>query len=829
MRGGLTQEWFKGFPYHFACPDSPDGAVSGAGIQLISAGLPERILRNSIPVMFFPHLQPALSPPCLSRRRFLGGSLVGAAGAFGAAFGPGGFDLRAAGEPGAGILPEGGAPEPVKFPHFPDALHAFVWRNWALIPAERLALTVGAKPEEITALGKSMGLPEAAPPKDALKRGALTIIRRNWHLLPYDQLLTLLGWSAEELAYTLREDDFFYIKLGSLKPRCPTLKWSPPDEAARRQASWIGKVLREEFPDTGTLCGKDPLFSFVDRLARLPAGAAPSPPARETDQAKGKEPLRMCYSCFGLYGDPLLTPELDPYPEGLLLRLRESGVNAVWLPALLTRLSPFPWDKSVSEGFEKRRASLRSMVSRAREYGISVILYLNEPRMMPLPFFKDRERLRGVVSGDHAALCTSVPEVQEYLAGAIADLCRAVPDLGGFFTISASENPTNCWSHGAGASCPHCGPRGPAAIIAELHGVLSRGIGNAGGKHRLIAWDWGWGDWAEEAIQALPAQAELMSVSEWGLPITRGGIASEVGEYCLSATGPGPRALKHWQAAKARGLRVIAKIQASLSWEFSAAPWLPVVNQAANHAKALRQAGVTDLMLGWTLGGAPSPNFESLDAGPEAAARRRAGDRAPALLSFWEKCSQAIREFPFHISVVYQAPLQFGPANLIWLKPTGYKAAMVGLAYDDLESWRAIYPADVLIRQLEKTASGFQDAIAACRAAFPDAPPAVRQEMDFAETAAIHWQSVAIQSRWILARSSADGSASDKIKSRASFPTDGPFEYLMSEITLARRLHALQSGDARIGFEASNQYYYTPLDLVEKVLCCRHLLATLPR
>src|SRR6185295_4969177 len=45
-----------------------------------------------------------------------------------------------------------------------------------------------------------------------------------------------------------------------------------------------------------------------------------------------------------------------------------------------------------------------------------------------------------------------------------------------------------------------------------------------------------------------------------------------------------------------------------------------------------------------------------------------------------------------------------------------------------------------------------------------------------------------------------------------------------NEIELARRLHALQTRDSRIGFEASNQYYYVPLDLAEKVLNCRDLL-----
>jgi hypothetical protein len=50
---------------------------------------------------------------------------------------------------------------------------------------------------------------------------------------------------------------------------------------------------------------------------------------------------------------------------------------------------------------------------------------------------------------------------------------------------------------------------------------------------------------------------------------------------------------------------------------------------------------------------------------------------------------------------------------------------------------------------------------------------------------------------------------------------------LQDEIALARRLHEIQSSDSRIGFEASNQYYYVPVDLIEKVLNCHELLAGL--
>jgi len=51
---------------------------------------------------------------------------------------------------------------------------------------------------------------------------------------------------------------------------------------------------------------------------------------------------------------------------------------------------------------------------------------------------------------------------------------------------------------------------------------------------------------------------------------------------------------------------------------------------------------------------------------------------------------------------------------------------------------------------------------------------------------------------------------------------------MAAETTLARRLHSLQSRDARLGFEASNQYFDIPLDLVEKVVNCRWLAATRP-
>ena len=48
-----------------------------------------------------------------------------------------------------------------------------------------------------------------------------------------------------------------------------------------------------------------------------------------------------------------------------------------------------------------------------------------------------------------------------------------------------------------------------------------------------------------------------------------------------------------------------------------------------------------------------------------------------------------------------------------------------------------------------------------------------------------------------------------------------------SEARLARALDDLALDDSRIGFESSNQYYYMPLDLVEKVVNCESIAAGL--
>jgi hypothetical protein len=769
-----------------------------------------------------------------SRRGFLKTASVVTAGL---AFGETAFSANPAPTRAPGLtiaeLPKGAAPMPVACPHFPTRLHAFVWRNWPLVPVDRMAEVIEAKPADIRRLGAAMGL--GKPPRitrEQQRRSYITVIRRNWHLLPYEQLLTLLQWTPEEMAYTLREDDFLYIKLGNLKPQCEPLRFQPSNEMTRQRERVVAAIIQRELPN-GAANSADPLFSFVADLSSKPSSSSVRPPT-------SGDSLRFCYSYFALYGDPLLDTEFPPYTDGYLARLAASGVNGVWLQGELSRLAPYPWNPKFGERYEERLKNLRALVAQAGRHGIRVFLYLNEPRALPLAFFETHPQLKGAVEGDHAVPCTSVLEVQKFLRDSVTTICSAVPDLGGFLTITASENLTNCWSHGGGAQCPRCGKRPPADVIAEVNRLFFEGIQKSGSTARLLAWDWGWNDsWAADIINQLPKEVSLMSVSEWSLPIERGGVKNTVGEYSISSVGPGPRAQRHWELARKRGLKTIAKIQAGNTWELSAVPYIPAMENVARHAVNLRGAQVDGLMLGWTLGGYPSPNLEivaeALASGSAATAMNNVAERrfgtalAPAIVAAWHEFSVAFSEFPYDGGVVYNAPQQYGPANLLWAAPTGYHATMVGFPYDDLDAWRSVYPPEIFISQLEKVADGFDQALVQLRkvaSAVTDKLSkserrAFEAELRVAEAAAIHFRSTANQARFVAARRALLASKSSEDTTRQI----DVLEYVVTEeLSLARRLHSIQSRDSRIGFEASNHYFYVPVDLAEKILNCRDLL-----
>ncbi|MBN2311407.1 MAG: hypothetical protein JXR94_20690, partial [Candidatus Hydrogenedentes bacterium] len=140
--------------------------------------------------------------------------------------------------------------------------------------------------------------------------------------------------------------------------------------------------------------------------------------------------------------------------------------------------------------------------------------------------------------------------------------------------------------------------------------------------------------------------------------------------------------------------------------------------------------------------------------------------------------------------------------------------------------WRIVFPPEVFVGQFQKMADGFQQTLEALRQAAAGVKvkgpyaKAFAAEQDVAEVCAIHFRSVANQARFILAR---DALAAAKDADAAKGPLDTLEALLEDEIRLAVRLHTIQGRDSRFGFEASNHYFYIPVDLAEKVVNCRDL------
>lgn len=198
----------------------------------------------------------------------------------------------------------------------------------------------------------------------------------------------------------------------------------------------------------------------------------------------------------------------------------------------------------------------------------------------------------------------------------------------------------------------------------------------------------------------------------------------------------------------------------------------------------------------------------------------------PIARKAWTAFSKAFEGYPYSGSTLYTGPQQYGPANLLYEKATGYKATMVGFPYDDLKSWRGIYPDSVFIRQFNLVAEGWLKGLEYFRQIKNISDSLHRQtalsDERIAAAAYLHFASVVNQARFIIYRDSlADKSLTPGIRKSLK---KNIRSILRNEMILAAELFRICREDSRIGYEASNQYYYVEQDLIEKILNCQRLL-----
>lgn len=690
----------------------------------------------------------------------------------------------------------------LNLPHFPSRLHAAVFRLWECVPAERIACALGLELSCIQDVANSMGLPAQRVCADWMTRGYITIIRNVWHVLPYENLLRLLNLSEEQLANVLKEDDFFGEKLGGYKPYCEPIVPVTFDGAQTEQLSRIYALTKQHFAD---------LFEGAVPFDFFRAAREQGTPGEET------EGLRLIYSYCGLYATALDCDISLSYPEKMLSMYRELGVNAIWLPAVLYQLVPFPFDKSYSKGWEQRQQRLRELIARAAEYGIKVYLYLNEPRCMPNAFFDAHPELLGRRDADYSALCTQNPAVMTYLRSAVRTLCKSAPGLGGFFVITCSENLTHCKSKMVGTECPLCRDIPIERLVSEVLRAICEESSAVDPKMRTIAWTWAWDDFMTEqqmraCIDALPPEIIIQSNSEAMLEFERGGVGGHVRDYSISIPGPAPLAKRIWQYAQEKGHEVCAKVQINTSWECSTLPFLPVFDLIREHMIGLKDAGVDHLMLSWTLGGYPSISLkiasECLRDPSEQAYRAllacEFGAYADTVYASSKVFSEAFSAFPFDLRSLYFGPQNAGPSNLLYSAPSGFDASMTCYCYDALDTWRAIYPRNTYLALWQQLSERWHKGVEM----LGDMPDCEYKQMALAADAI--FSSCCAQVRFIMAREQGD--------------TETMKALVAKEQQNALALYHLMQKNPHVGYEAANHYYYNKGMLAEKVISCAQII-----
>lgn len=710
------------------------------------------------------------------------------------------------------ILPHGSAPEAITPDHFPAIFQAVIFRNWNIVPVKRIASALNSDISEVMLHAEKMGL--NTPPSNSdiwLKRGYVSIIRTNWHLLDYEGILKLLEWTPEKLFDVLQNEDFLWTKLGGLKPECPPLHCRPLSDEEEKATAKIAEIVKK-YPHSDH---DEQPFSFVSKFSA----------AKKQAETENSGNLYIAYSYSALYGDPLTMTELDPYPDELLQALAAKGINGIWIPGILYQLHYWQDAPQLSQNHELRIKNLNKLIAKAAKYGMKVFMYLNEPRGLSSQMFPVNSSVHTKylevesIEKNVFSMCTSKPAVLQYLANGIKELFSSAPGLGGAFMITQSENITHCGSRFSPwltPPCPRCGSRPRTDIVTEILKTIADAAHSVSPEAEIICWDWGWDkNWIKDIADKLPSHTSIMTVSENMVPVEFGGIKTEVADYSLSHPGPGEKARYIWQTAEKYGLKNFAKIQISTTWECSAVPYIPVTKLLDEHLQKLRDTGIKNFVTNWTLGGYPSINMDLLQMSHPEMVRKNFGEKAEKNITLaLENFSEAFRNFPFDVGVIYKSPHNIGPANPLYHKPTGYNATMVGMPYDDISKWVGPYTAEIYCECMQKLCRRWEKGLQYLQAAENDI------ESDFK---ANYHDLLSVSEACYCSFASALNQARYVNELRGSDKVIKIQELLNDEIKLAAKLLDLARKDSRLGFEATNHYAYTHNELLEKIINCEYI------
>jgi len=452
----------------------------------------------------------------------------------------------------------------------------------------------------------------------------------------------------------------------------------------------------------------------------------------------------------------------ENYTTENLRRIAEAGFNAVWIHAIdhdVVRTRRFPELGANSAAHLK---SLQTVIRRAAKEGLKVFLYMQPPRGLPgdHPFWKAHPEAKGTLHPyrHHPlyAMCTSDPGVKSYLNEVAETLARKLKGLGGVILITASEYQAHCYTHhnfrgqfvvdrppSPPLSCARCRERHPSDVAAEVVAIFHDRFAALAPQARVVAWNWSWtlyeDDPGARLIGQLPKGVTLMADFERGGHKVILGKERLIDEYALGYAGPSERFMGVYNAARKRGMRMMAKLQIGTTHELATVPNLPLIGALYDKARGMRGVKVKDFMGSWNFGTMTTANtaaFNRFMTAPrlgarEAELRRFAADYMPGcdaagVAAAWQTFADAMGFYPFCIPFLYYSASNM--ALMLPIEPGPLTGKSVGRAWmmdergDELKDSFGVYTLKeiveglaALVKRWREGEDAFLAATAACK------------------------------------------------------------------------------------------------------------------
>ncbi len=488
--------------------------------------------------------------------------------------------------------------------------------------------------------------------------------------------------------------------------------------------------------------------------------------------------------------DETVTAEKQ-YSDDELAKIASYQFNAIWVHGQLHHLLPHPLFPEFGKSSAVHLDAMRRLIARAEKHGLKVVLYLQPPRAIAVAdraFWSKHQRHAGMrvetISDDTETpfqvqtLCLSDEQVQQYIREAFAGLTAALPGLGGYMVISASEYPAHCYSvrncrpgvqtvrkmlmDQIPTECPRCAEKDPWDMVALLLRLIRDGVRSVSSECALIFWNWSWSMYCDppcqEIISQLPEDCMLMADFE------RGGYRKHdqvyIDEYSLGYPGPSEQFRETVQLAGERGIRVMAKMQIGTTHELATVCSLPLIGNLYDKIAYLRINHLAGLTGCWNFGNEDSANLiafgyflkADLTLGKNRILRDFAAASFPGcddekMQLAWEQFSFAMRSYPFSVPFLYNSPVNHALALLP--EPGPLQKGGAGRSWlpdqrgdDYRESLSEAMPLEKIISGLGELAERWQEGVEIMRKALNGVnAPLAAAEIGNAMVCAAAWRS----------------------------------------------------------------------------------------